>query len=86
MTSTDDVKLQLWQLVKRQGLPFIILLMAVWYIRNDNEILRAELRKSQEEIKAYYKSDNQQMLKVIERNNEVIDRNNRIFEKFVEKH
>jgi hypothetical protein len=79
----DSIKDKLVQIFLKQGITVILLLLAIWYIKTDNDELRAQLFKNQEKIESYYKNDNVQMLKAIERGNEVIARNNQIFESYL---
>lgn len=78
----EDLKTQLWQMVKRQGLSFVLILGLAYIFWAENQDLRKQIQDSNQEIKDYYKNDNAEMRKVVERSNEVIERNNRIFESF----
>lgn len=79
---TEDLKAQLWAMVKRQGLSFILIMGLAYIFWSENQDLRKQIQDSNQEIKDYYKTDNAEMRKVVERSNEVIERNNRIFESF----
>lgn len=78
----EDFKTQVWQMVKRQGLSFVLILGLAYIFWAENQDLRKQIISNNEEIKAYYKTDNAEMREVVKRSNEVIERNNRIFESF----
>ena len=81
--SMKDIKEQLWLMIKRQGISFIIILAVAYFFFNENEKMRIDIKAANDEIKTYYKTDNAEMRRVIERSNEVMERNNRIFEAYL---
>jgi type III secretory pathway component EscU len=50
-----DIKEQMWLLIKRQGISFIIILSVAYFFYRENEKLRIDIKVSNDEIKAYYK-------------------------------
>jgi hypothetical protein len=79
----SDIKAQLWLMVKRQGISFIIILGVTYFFYRENVQMRVEIKNANDEIKTYYKTDNAEMRRVIERSNDVMERNNRIFEAYL---
>lgn len=81
--STMDIKEQLWLMIKRQGISFVVILAVAYFFYNENEKMRIDIKSANDEIKTYYKTDNVEMRRIIERSNDVIERNNRIFEAYL---
>lgn len=62
-----------FEILKKQGLSFLLLGIAVWYFYTENKELRNEVRTLQSDVISKYQMDNVEMRKAIDRNTFVIE-------------
>jgi hypothetical protein len=63
---------KLFEILKRQGISFLLLGIAVWYFYTENKELRGELKDLQSDVIRNYQNDNAKMREAIDRNTFVI--------------
>jgi hypothetical protein len=64
---------KLFEILKKQGVSFLLLGIAVWYFYLENNDLRSEVKSIQADVIKSYQNDNAEMRKVIERNTIVME-------------
>lgn len=64
---------KIFEVLKRQGVSFLLLGIAVWYFYTENKELRGQIHDLQVDTIRNYQTDNAQMRQVIERNTFVIE-------------
>lgn len=74
LTSTDRVSILAWlsqymmEQLRTHGINLFLLAIAVWYFQNENMQIKAEIRACNDALIETYKSNQRQMLDVINNN------------------
>jgi hypothetical protein len=70
----ENMTTTFFELAKSQGLPFILLCVAVWWFNNKVEQLEKKQDICSQQLIEIYENDHKQMIKIIERNTETINK------------
>ena len=79
---------KIFDILKKQGLPFLLLAGAVWYFYVENKHLNDRIDKlsfDNVQISVSYKVDHESMRLIIQNNTDVIKKNTEVFETILKK-